>query len=311
MGRSTEVWVVLPTFRRSSGVVTVVESVLAQDRPVDRFLIVDNDSSAVELVLPSEDGLVEVVRPGENLGPAGATALAMNAMLDECAGDAWILRLDDDRPLPRDSYVSEMLVYAGSLVDEDPQVGGVGLVGARYDRRRARLIRVADEELTGPVVVDYLATNHFPLFRLAAIRDAGPMDADLFFGSSEVEFGVRVSDAGWKLVADGNAWRELRAARAGRERNRQNRQPAGTFDWRRFYSIRNQVHLARRYSNRAAATVTARQVFGGPLRRFPSDPGRSVSQIRSGVRAARDGWAGRLGRTVEPHGESSGDVPDT
>src|SRR4029453_7830814 len=89
----------------------------------------------------------------------------------------------------------------------------VGLVGSRFDRRRARLQRLPDSELGhGPLDVDYIGGGHLPLYRVAAVRAVGVVDPSYFFGFEDLEYGLRLRSRGWRVVADGDQWLELRRA---------------------------------------------------------------------------------------------------
>jgi hypothetical protein len=243
----------------------------------------------------------EYVAAAENLGPAGAVALAMGRLLAAAGDDDWIVLLDDDNPPAGPGQLAELLGFAARMRRQDPRLGAVGLVGARFDRRRGRLLRVPDHELGGPVAVDYIGSGQFPLYRVPAVQAVGPFNAELFFGFEELEYGLRLRRAGWSLYADGERVRNGRLTwgRLGAEGRPSMRLAEPT--WRRYYGLRNLIHILLAGGCRGAAVrVTVLAGLGKPLINAPRHPGRSIRHLRLNWRACRDGWTRRLGRTVEP-----------
>ena len=65
--------------------------------------------------------------------------------------------------------------------------------------------------------------------------------------------------------------------------------------WERYYSIRNLIVVLR--ANGAATTAIAK-----PLANLARVPRFALQHLRLGLRASRDGWSDRLGRTLDPGG---------
>ncbi len=294
---------VVVTHKRPDGLAAVVESLGAQTRVPDTLVLVDNENAPhVDLVARDHRARGHdtiVLRPGDNTGPAGGTALAMRWLLDNGADDDdWIARLDDDRPAPRPDLLAELERFGTEQRTLDPSVGAVGVVGSRYDWDRARLVRVGDDELVGPVDVDYVATGCFPAFSVDAVREVGTLDPELFHGSTEVEYGLRLRSAGRRIVAHGRLWRELGRATADTAGPRAR---LGPWNWRRYYSLRNQIHMLRNAGRTdVAIKVIAIRAIGKPAVNFFRSPRLASQHLRWNLRAVRDGWCHRLGRTVEP-----------
>lgn len=304
MTETPKLWCVVVTFRRPVGLEATLTGVLAQTRPPDHVVVVDNEASpspATEAAVSSarREGVpVELLAPGENLGPAGGTALAMEWILERAGEDDWITRVDDDHAPDFPDVFERLERFAREQRGVDERVGAVGAVGARYDWRRGRLLRIADEELVGPVEVDYVATNCFPAFSVAAVRDVGPFDPELFYGSSEVEYGLRLRRGGYRLFADSELWTRL---------GRVTEHTAGPslrlrpWNWRRYYSLRNQIFLLRSYGyGKTAVRVALLRAIAKPLANVIVSPVDALFHLRMNLRAVRDGWTGRLGRTLEP-----------
>jgi GT2 family glycosyltransferase len=292
------VWVIIPTYRRGGPLRDALAALAAQDHQPAAVVVVDNEPAASVRELTEEmieRGLRCVyLAPGENLGPAGAMALATEHLLGLAGDDDWVLRVDDDRPLPSSSRIGELLGHAEAARANDPTTGGVGLTGSRIDLRRGVRFEKPPQvpgQLLQPV--DYLATGQQAMYAVRAIRAAGTFDGALFFGWTEVEYGLRLRDHGFSLYRL-DSYVKPRPT------------PPRTFaleraDWRRYYTVRNQVHVLRRRGHPLqAARVAIVRGIGKPVANLVTSPRTAWPALRLGVRAARDGWQGRLGRRVDP-----------
>ena len=295
---------ILITFRRPRELALMLQRLADSERPVDRLVVVDNSPTAdAELLVERYRGrgrAAEYVAAPENLGPAGAVALAMGRLLADAADDDWIVLFDDGEP-PGTEELAELWDFAARMRAADPRLGAVGGVGATFDWARGRVVRVPDHRLEGPVPVDYIGSGQLPLYRVPAVRAVGVFKPELFFGFEELEYGLRLRAAGWSLYVDGDRWR------AGR-------QLLGRLDvaggptvglaettWRDYYRLRNLIAILLGAGRpRVAARVSLLVGLGKPLANAPRQPGRSLRRLRLNWRACRDGWTGNLGRTVEP-----------
>ncbi|HEX2163261.1 MAG TPA: glycosyltransferase, partial [Thermoanaerobaculia bacterium] len=248
------------TFEREEGLRELAASLAGQTVRPGVLLAVDNGRG--EGTRPALAGLaargceVLLVVPPRNLGPAGATALAMGLL---AGGDfpaaEWLTILNDDLVFNHPRVLEEMLAFARQAARDDPRVGAVGRVGHHFDRAWARLRRPPESSrppLPPVLEVDYLTTGSaraaigqpVPMLRLAAVRDVGPFWAELFIGMTEVEYGLRLRRGGWRLLANGTMWRQPRPASVPPD-------PPGSrivrTPWRRYYSTRNLVVVARVY----------------------------------------------------------------
>jgi glycosyltransferase involved in cell wall biosynthesis len=295
----SRVFGVLVTYRRPHALATMLARLSAQTLVFESLFVVDNGGmpETRELLRAHETGPLNarLIAPGDNLGPAGGFALGMRRVLEVARPDDWILLLDDDNPPPVGSsrFLTDLATFASRLAAADPETGAVGAGGARFDARRGRMIRIVDEELADVVPVDCIANSLFPLYRTAAVRAAGVQDGRLFFGFGELEYGLRLRAAGYRLYLAGAF---CRARRAGGPRSDPHRLGA---PWRQYYGVRNLVHLLRVSGHPlAAARVTLAQGLLRPLVTRPA--GSRLATLRLTLRGAGDGWRGRLGRVVEP-----------
>jgi GT2 family glycosyltransferase len=270
-----------------------------QSRRPDTITVVDNAGD------PRVRSLVEGLATGDyvststNLGPAGAFAVGMVRNLALAADDSLLLLVDDDDP-PVFEDVIERLVRVHELATT--RLGGVGTTGSRFDRKRGRLVRVLDDELTAsaePVPVDHIPGNAFPLYATRAVRDVGVYDPSLFFGFEELEYCLRMRDRGWVLAIDPQLTLDGRRMWGRLNLEQRPRRETPQAAWRRYYSARNITELARRYGSSATTVRVATEMglFAGL---------RAAVKLRD-PREALPAWLGtydaarrRLGRTVRP-----------
>jgi hypothetical protein len=295
---------ILITFRRPRELALMLERLAGSERPPDLLTVVDNSPTAdAELLVDryrAGGRAATYVAAGENLGPAGAVALAMGRLLPAAGDEDWIVLLDDGEP-PGTEELAEMCAFAERMRAADPRLGAVGGVGATFDWARGRVLRVPDHRLNGPVPVDYIGSGQLPLYRVRAVREVGVFKPELFFGFEELEYGLRLRAAGWPLYVDGDRWQAGRRLLGRLEvAGRPTVGFAGT-TWRDYYRLRNLIAILLGAGRRGAAVRVSLLVgLVKPLVNAPRQPGRSLRRLRLTWRAVRDGWTGRLGRTVEP-----------
>jgi glycosyltransferase involved in cell wall biosynthesis len=301
---------ILVTYRRPADLRVTLRRLGEQERPPDRLVVVDNaaDPGAEQTAAEARaSGLtVEYVAAPENLGPAGGIALGMRRILEAAAPEDWVVLVDDDDPPEEPGALARLERFAGRMISKDPRTAGVGLMGARFDWRRGRPVRVPDRELDGVVAVDYVGGNKLPMYRVEAIHQVGPFRPELFFGFDDLEFGLRLGARGYALYVDGGAWRTRRADRGRLGRNRF---PSSVLDqpsWRRYYSLRNVIWILRQHGrDLTAAKLALLGGVGKPLANVVRAPRLATRHLRLNWEALRDGWTGRMGRTVEPSGDRS------
>ena len=286
------------TFHRSEATGRAVEALLQQSRPPDTLLVVNNGPVGDVAHLAELPG-VRVLDAGDNVGPAGGWALAIDDVLRRAADDDWMLIADDDTPPPSADTVADIIAFGNSQRALDPSVAGVGLVGGLYDRRRGQVARIADEQLHGAVDVDTLGGGHWPLLHVGSIRNVELPDARLFFGFEELEYFLKVRGAGLRLVTDGDQWKALRERANRTNVARADMRGAVLTPWRAYYSTRNEVVIGRRNATRIGVW---RAVERGLARTARSLGRRDISSARANAIGTFDGCFGRLGRRREPPG---------
>jgi len=296
---------VIVTYHRPADLRATLGLLNEQIRPLDHLTVVDNAADPeTESIVRNAWGqsAPEYLAMEENLGFAGGVGAGMEHVLPSASDEDWIVVLDDDDPPPFPSAIQELEGFAVSMLQRDPRTAAVGIHGSRFDWRRGRIVRVPDRELHGPVPVDYVGGNSVPLYRVAALRDVGPFSRDIFFGLSEVEHGLRLRAAGYSAYAHGDLWLRKRAkfgrmGVSGRPALR-----LSEANWRQYYTLRNLIYILRQHGRRGTALrVILVKGLGKPLANLPLAPRLAGRRLRLNWRACRDGWSGRMGRTVEPH----------
>ncbi len=297
---------VLPTFRRQRLLAETLDAVLSQTRPPDRLLVVDNETSEetrriVEAHSSRIEGVsLEYCSAEENLGSAGGWELGMRRLLEEAGDEDWLLTLDDDDPPQRPDDIQRMFDFALEQRRLHPDLAAVGIVGARFDWKRGVLERLSDDLLAGPVTVDYVGSGHLAMYRMGVMRQLGPFRGELFFGHTEVEYGLRLRRAGYRIVAHGRMWKERREA-AGRIGLKTKRRWTAHSGWRRYYVNRNYIVMMREMGRTDLALRRAFvEAFLRPLCTLAVSPRTAWCSAMMSWRAAIDGWRGRMGRTLEP-----------
>jgi glycosyltransferase involved in cell wall biosynthesis len=297
---------VLVTYRRPTELRETLRQLARQDRQLDRIVVVDNaaDGETEQIASAATSSATEIryLPMPENLGFAGGVAAGMEHVLEAANDQDWIVVLDDDDPPSWTTVVGELERFALAMVARDPATASVGSHGARFDWRRARIMRVPDEELEGAVPVDWVGGNSVPFHRVAAIRDGGPYSRAVFFGLSEVEHGLRLGAAGYRAYAHGELWRRARVRYGRMGLVARPSLGLGEASWRRYYSLRNVIYILRSHGRRGAAIrATLVMGVGKPAANLVVAPRRALEHLRLNLRACRDGWTGRMGRTMEPH----------
>lgn len=290
---------VMVTFGRDAELRDSLRRIEVQSLSLTSLTIVDNNP--IPCRIPGQLGVVPVhhLHSDENIGPAGGLAAGFEFAMTQLGAesDHWILGLDDDDPPSHDDVLAELIEVGQRVRRLDPRTAGVGLVGARFDRRRALLRRVPDVELDADAVpVDYIGGGHMPLYSVAAVQAVGVPRRDLFFGFEELEYGLRLGSEDWRLYAAGRLWHRERATHGRLGLGKRVKTASRPQAWRHYYGHRNLVtiaieHCGRRVGYQVVARRLAKDALGCVARR-----GTDTRHLGAGLRASRDALRGRLGR---------------
>lgn len=278
------VWAVVVTFDRVERLASCLEALRGQTRPPERILVVDNGSgpeTRAFLHRASQGPLVgrlEVLRLGENLGPAGGFAAGLERA---SAGSATHLWLMDDDVLPAGDALENLLTIARTETNEL-------IFPAIYDEAGRR--------------TDYPGWSGV-LLASDLVRRAGVPEAGFFWWIEDTEY------LQWRLPH----LHQARVERCPRARVvHGSPAPEAKPAWKFYYEIRNtliyrlKIQTTRR---RRRWWRALRVVVRSLLRILLREAGKGPKLVAWG-RGLGDGLRGRLGKTLEPGSAADGGTPD-
>jgi GT2 family glycosyltransferase len=213
----TVIAVILNTNRRKD-TLACLASLEASQYPALQVLVVDNASADGSLqAIRSAYPAVHILSLVENRGYAGNNNIGISWALEH--GADWVLVLNEDTLLAPDCVTRLVETGAG-----EPQIGMVGPMVYHHDepgviqsaggclnRRWLPQHRGQNEVDTGqfnsPQAVDWLSGCAL-LVRRALIEQAGLLDERYFIYWEEVDWCLRASSIGWRLVhvPDARLW---------------------------------------------------------------------------------------------------------
>ncbi len=292
----------ITTFDRPEVLRSTIGAMLGQTRPPSTLLIVDNgtDPGTPEVVAGFRDERVLYVSTGDNLGSAGGTAFGMQWLHQR--DFEWISSIDDDDP-PRTADTIERL-RALIARQDSPDLGAVSAVGSRWDWRTGEYSRLPDDALHGDVAIDVIGGNAVLTVRRTVIDRIGTPEPRFFFGFYDPLYCLRIAQAGFRLMIDGDLMREYRTL-AGRLQLEQRRawvpSEPDSGVWRRYYTTRNYIYrMTRTFDRPDLARREAAKALSRCATAWVRGPRYGARYTSMSVRGILDGYRGRLGRTVTP-----------
>ena len=290
---------VLVTYRRRAELTDHLDRLARQTRPLASLLVMDNAADPEIERLVAEVGAtaahtVAYRAMPDNAGPAGAFHAGITEVLDHAADDDVIVLLDDDDPPWRDDTFERLIATLDGLRPDHPEVGGVGVFGARLEGRGRLRVDTTDV----PAPVHYLSGAGCPTYTVAALRSVPGPDPTLFFGFEELDLGLALHRAGHSLWSSGLATDHgcgdyVRSTRASAT--------VGDPSWRRYYSVRNLITVLRKDGRTGAAlAVSMLAGVGKPIANLAVRPRTAWANLRLTAPAVAHAWRGRLGRHLEP-----------
>jgi GT2 family glycosyltransferase len=277
------------TYERADDLQNSLDVLDAQSRCIDALVIVDNGSDPALNELVRSHRLssripIDLIDPGENLGPAGGYGLAFDRIDAVADDDDLVLILDDDDPPPSPTVVEELLEAAESAFAE-PHVAGIGLRGGQLDLRTG----IIAPRPSGPIATeeaDHLHGGWLPLYRVGALRRADAFDASLFWGFDDLELGRRLARAGFAVRVAGEVFCKIAAPNT-----RNISRTLAPESWRHYYRHRNLLRVLRR--DRAWAAMTSMivvRLLAKPLVNLPRSPRLALWHLQTNLQALADSW---------------------
>lgn len=296
---------VVLTYRRPRLAGDVVRSLLEVEGVApDRVVVVVNGEGGLDD--PDLESKVRMVRLARNTGPAGG----FRAGLVEASADPrteWIYLCEDDvglfdLPAPRLTDLMERIDAPGR---DQRAVGAVVAYGRKFVGRGTHTLNVVPPEgspgeLTPVDVACWGAT-----LVSRRVVEAGVLpDPDWFFGLEDFDFFCRVREAGFDVLVDDLAARQVASQQTNRGREQaigRHRPTDQAEPWRAYYHARNSFALARQHghptwyawhlaysarrlqtaTNRAERTAIVRGLWDGALGRMGENRryGRAVGEF--------------------------------
>jgi GT2 family glycosyltransferase len=229
----------------------VVRSLLADEGlPPERVVVVVNGEGGLDD--PDLESRVRMVHLDRNTGPAGGFRAGLVAAFED-PGTRWAYLCEDDiglfsLPTPR---LGELLARLEDRGDRPPPAGAVVAYGRVFVGRGAHTQNVVPRPGVpfGLASVDVACWGATLVAR--PVVEAGVLpDPAWFFGLEDFDFFCRVREAGFEVLVDAVAAREVadQQSNQGREDAHRLRRPTDDVEaWRSYYHARNSIALARRH----------------------------------------------------------------
>jgi rhamnopyranosyl-N-acetylglucosaminyl-diphospho-decaprenol beta-1,3/1,4-galactofuranosyltransferase len=204
MSRSAKVVAVVVTWNRKELLARNLRAVMAQTRPVDEILVVDNASTdSTPEMLAAAFPQVRVIRLAGNAGAAGGMHVAVREGLKRDADWLWLM---DDDGVPSPGCLAEQLRVAER---ENYALCGPLLLDIDDRSRLAFSPSSADMPQVVAALRMRLGKDHFDsriaglwngtLVRAAAVRDCGAPKAEMFIWGEEHEYAHRFAKMGYRV----------------------------------------------------------------------------------------------------------------
>jgi GT2 family glycosyltransferase len=213
MSTSRSVIVSILNWNTAAMTADCVQSVLQLQPDPDvklSVIVIDNGSAEQDWALLQQrisSPQVELIREPSNLGFAGGHNVAIALALARNADFIWLVNSDS---LLAPDALTRML----ALMDADPQCGATSPVvtalhdenkidfcGAQYDWKNLESIHAGTvaqaRQMEADQPLEMWHAGTVVMFRVAALRAVGPLNADLFAYFEDGDIGVRLIRGGW------------------------------------------------------------------------------------------------------------------
>lgn len=236
------------TYKRVSVLESTLEKLFIQSFPPEKVIIIDNDpeQSAAFLVEKLNYLPIQYYGVGYNSGPAGAAKYGLQLLSQQ--NYDWIGWIDDDDP-PLFDDVFEILL---KIAINNPKCGCLGAVGQYYNKKSGKIIRVKDEELEGigTLKVDNIAGGMSKIVNSKVCVESHVFpDESLFYGFEELDFDIRLQNAGYDMLVDKQLYKKHRLFyNILNKKKERGKKKENNKIWREYYSTRNSLII--QYKNK-------------------------------------------------------------
>lgn len=286
--RGGRVIAVVVTYRRPKLLATVLDALRSQSVCPQAIVVVDNGSDEETRVLLDRSSNVTAMHMAKNTGGSGGFAAGIERAMQ--SRPDWIWLLDDDAVVRPDTL--ERLLDALDHLAENGERPAVLCSAVEEAGRLATMHRrrFKPETLKESVVpasrytareleIDIGSFVSF-LVNSEAVRKVGLPDPRFFFAYDDIEYSLRLGQAGYRL------WL-VPGSRVDHQRLSHARLRHGPFGVKHYYNLRNRLIVYRRFGRRVPAWRWLRPHWEGLLLLLVAGRGRPQS-IRWWWRAVRD-----------------------
>jgi glycosyltransferase involved in cell wall biosynthesis len=235
--------------------IETIKKLLSQSFPPSYILVVDNgtQTESRDRINDLNDTRISYHLTGYNAGPAGGAYWGLKLLFEKDYD--WVLWVDDDDPPKFDNLIEDMFDIV--LHNDSDFLGMVGSVGENFDRKKGRVVRFKDEHLKGYLEVDTISGNMFPLVSKRTFEKGILPNKDLFFGFEELDFGLSLKRAGFKILTSGTLHlkHRIQAGRLNLITNKNQKKLYSTL-WREYYSARNLAFILFHQEKSLIGTLT-------------------------------------------------------
>jgi rhamnopyranosyl-N-acetylglucosaminyl-diphospho-decaprenol beta-1,3/1,4-galactofuranosyltransferase len=308
---------VIVTYNNGDNIGKLLDSLLTQSKPMEEIVVVDNASSdATPEIVKQKFPQVTLLANTSNTGVGGGYAQGMEYAYQK--GYEWIWLLDGDS-LPKNTALEELEKAFASLRTTHPKIGIVAscpvntLTNERYNGVlwRSRLVAVPKQlaESQEPFPVDSTISSGC-LANRTVVEDVGLPRADFFMDFVDHEYNLRVRKNGYEIifVPASVVYHEIGRSLVIRSRiirgiaRLATRGPLGVgAPWRKYYAVRNQIYTFwREFRDYRALFFFMLLVMRMVIGIFLLNHKDKVKRIKYIIWGLKDGFKGRLGKTVTP-----------
>lgn len=235
--------------------IETIKKIFSQSIPPSYIIVVDNGSKteSKDRINDLNDTRISHHSIGYNSGPAGGAYWGMKLLFEK--GYDWVLWVDDDDPPKFDNLIEDLFDIVHH--NDNEGLGMVGAVGENFDRKKGRIVRFKDEYLKGYLEVDTISGNMFPLVSKRIFEKGILPNKNLFFGFEELDFGLSLKRAGFKILTSGSLHLKHRI-QAGRLNLISNKNQKKLYSslWREYYSARNLAFILFHQEKSLIGTLT-------------------------------------------------------
>jgi len=306
---------VIVAYNNGDNIGRLLETFFTQSKQLEEIVVVDNASSDdTPEIVKQKFPQVTLVENASNTGAGGGYAQGLEYAYQK--GYEWIWLLDGDS-LPQASALEELAKAFASLRPTHPRIGILAscpmnpLTNERYGGFlwRGRFVALPDAlaKSQEPFPVDSTISSGCLVSR-SVVKEVGLPRADFFMDFVDHEYNLRVRRNGYEIISvpASTIYHEIGKSPVIRSQIIRAIARFATkgplvveAPWRQYYIVRNQVytfwHEFRNYKALFFFTLRVMRMIIGMLLLNDKE---KVKRIRYIIWGLKDGFKGRLGKTV-------------